>query len=383
MLAGAAEAGERVVVAAREGVRPLRLDDLLGAPESSVDWARVRSAIEGRRVLVTGGAGSIGGELARKLATLGPARLSIFDNSEFNLSQIAQDLPLAPEALALRYGCIRDAEAVKRFFTREKPDIVFHAAAMKHVPIVEANPSEGALTNVLGSRNILEAAARIGAHVVFVSTDKAANPLSVMGATKRLIELYCQAIDREAGEGAPRRLVARLGNVLGSAGSVTPLFERQLDAGGPLTVTDPDVVRYFITIRQAADFLLHAAAVAMDAKERGVAHILDMGEPVPIVDVARDMIRLRGLAPDRDVAIKFVGLRPGEKLREEMTGDDEIEEAIVAPGVAAVRSPAVARAVLEAQIERIVAAARMGADDAVRRLTLDAAAPAGAERALA
>lgn len=389
ILDAAVRAGLKVVIAEQEEglvFRPLALGDLIGAPINEVDWGRVRAMIAGKRVLVTGGAGSIGGELSRRLAGLSPARLSIFDNSEFNLSTIEQDIAACPGAppIAIRFGDIRDAEAVKRFFEREKPDLVFHAAAMKHVPIVEANPSEGALTNVLGARNVAEAAAKIGAHLIFVSTDKAANPASVMGATKRIIELYCQALDREAAkDGGPRRIVARLGNVLGSAGSVAPLFERQLAAGGPLTVTDPDVVRFFITIGQAADFLLQAAAVGLDAeRSRGVAHILDMGEPLSVREIARDMIRLKGLAPDRDVAISFVGLRPGEKLCEEMTGIDEIEEATISSGVTAARSPPVSLRELQGRIDRIIAAARMGADDAVRRLTLDAAAPARPARAI-
>lgn len=374
LLAAAAAGGVRVEIGENTAARAMEIGDLIGGRINAVDWDRIRAAIAGMRVLVTGGAGSIGGELSRRLAALAPARLAVFDNSEYNISVLEQDLARRADAppLAIRFGDIRDAEAVKRFFEREKPDIVFHAAAMKHVPIVEANPCEGALTNVLGAKNVADACERAGAHLVFVSTDKAANPMSVMGATKRLIELYCQALDRESA--GPRRLVARLGNVLGSAGSVTPLFERQLAAGGPLTVTHPDVVRYFITIGQAADFLLQAAAVGIDGGARGAAMILDMGEPVPVVELARDMIRLKGLQPGRDVAIEFVGLRPGEKLREEMTGNDETLEATISSGVTAARSPHVALAEQQRRIDQIVAAARMGADEAVRRLTHDACA---------
>ena len=365
-------------------LRPLALDDLIGTRVSSIDWDRARALIAGKRVLVTGGAGSIGGALSRKLARLAPTQLSVFDNSEYNLYSLEQDLAasaLSP-APCLRFGDIRDGAAVRRFIARERPDIVFHAAAMKHVPLVEANPCEGALTNLLGTRNVIEACDAADAHLVFVSTDKAANPASVMGATKRLMELYCQALDRD--EGGPRRLVARLGNVLGSAGSVTPLFTRQIAEGGPLTVTHADVARYFITIQQAAMFLLQAAAVGVGTPDvRGCTHILDMGEPIRVQDIARDMIRLAGRAPDRDIALRFIGLRPGEKLTEDMIGVEEAETETISPGVRAAHSAPIARGELDGRIDRILAAARMGADEAVRRLVLDAvAAPIEARRAV-
>jgi O-antigen biosynthesis protein WbqV len=367
-------------------LRPMTLNDMIGAPIGATDWARVRAVMAGKRILVTGGAGSIGGELSRRIATLEPAHLSIIDNSELNLFQLESDLADHRDlaSRSLRYCDVRDADAVRRAILAEKPDIVFHAAAMKHVPLVEENACEGVLTNVLGGRNVADAAGRLGAHLVFVSTDKAANPVSVMGATKRLVELYLQALDRSAPSGGPRRLTARLGNVLGSAGSVAPLFERQIGAGGPLTVTDPEVVRFFITIEQSADFLLQATAVGLDMDHvRGAVHVLEMGEPLRVVDLARDMIRLHGLEPDRDVSISFVGLRPGEKLREELTADDEWVEATISPGVKAVDSPPVSLPDVLRRLDRVITAARAGADDVVRAVVHDMVATKRDERARA
>jgi O-antigen biosynthesis protein WbqV len=364
-------------------LRPMTLNDMIGASVEEVDWARVRAAMAGRRILVTGGAGSIGGELSRRLATLEPAHLSIIDNSELNLFHLESDLADQRDlaSWSLRYCDVRDADAVRRAVALASPDLVFHAAAMKHVPLVEENACEGVFTNVHGGRNVADAAGRAGAHLVFVSTDKAANPVSVMGATKRLMELYLQALDRASLPGGPRRLTARLGNVLGSAGSVAPLFERQISAGGPLTVTDPEVARFFITIEQSADFLLQATAVGLDMHHmRGVVHILEMGEPLRVVDLARDMIRLYGLEPDRDVPISFVGLRPGEKLREELTADDEWVEATISAGVKAVDSPPVSLPDMCRRLDRVVAAARSGSDDAVRAIIHDMVATKESER---
>jgi FlaA1/EpsC-like NDP-sugar epimerase len=220
---------------------------------------------------------------------------------------------------------VRERAEVDEVLGAQQPEIVFHAAALKHLPMVEANPIEGVLTNVIGSRNVAEAARTFGASlVVMISTDKAVNPTSVMGATKRIAESYCQALDLyEARRRTPlgdgtRYVTVRFGNVLGSTGSVVPLFQRQLAAGGPLTVTDPEVSRFFMTVREAVELVLQASALAPEGDTRGKIFVLDMGEPVKIVDLAHQMIRLAGLRPDRDIAIEFVGLRPGEKLHEEL-----------------------------------------------------------------
>ncbi|MGE3142199.1 MAG: polysaccharide biosynthesis protein [Hyphomonadaceae bacterium] len=362
-------------------LRPMALEDVIGAAGDGPDLDLVRSVITGRRVLVTGGAGSIGGELTRKLAALGPARLSVIDNSEFNIFQLEQELAAldgAPER-SLRYADIRDSAAILRIVEAEQPDLIFHAAAMKHVPLVEQNPCEGVLTNVLGVRNVAEAAARVGAHFVFVSTDKAANPVSVMGATKRLGEIFCQALDREAPAGGPRRLTVRLGNVLGSAGSVAPLFEKQLAQGGPLTITHPDVARYFITISQAADCLLQAAAVGLADETRGAVFVLEMGEPVSVLHLAQDLIRLSGRRPE-DIGVRVIGLRPGEKLREELIADDEVATPTISADVKAVSSAMVTLGDIALRFERVIAAARAGSDENVRRVVHAMIAPAHAAR---
>ena len=312
-------AGERIV-------EPVALEDLLGRAQAVLDREAMARLIRGRRVLVTGAGGTIGSELARQAAAFGPARLVLLDSSEFLLYAIDgelrerfPDLPVQP-----LLGDVRDRRRIEMVMAADAPEIVFHAAALKHVPMVEANPVEGVLTNVAGSRNVAEAArAQRVALAVMISTDKAVNPASVMGATKRLAESVCQALDlveaRRPG-GGTRFVTVRFGNVLGSTGSVVPLFARQLAAGGPLTVTHPDVTRYFMTVREAVELVLEAAATGpgRDAEARGKIFVLDMGEPVRIVDLARQMIRLAGLHPDRDIGIDYVGLRVGEKLHEEL-----------------------------------------------------------------
>ena len=358
VLARAAEGGLRCFLLAEGKLRRLRLDDLIGRPLGDVDFARIRDTVAGKRVLITGGGGSIGSELARRLATLSPARLTLLDSSEHNLYRIGLELPEAVQVLA----DIRDARSVGRWFAKERPEIVFHAAALKQVPIVEAFASEGVLTNVLGLQAVAEAARAVGADLIFVSTDKAVDPSGLMGASKRLGEIYCQALDRQAAE---RALPVRLGNVLGSAGSVTPIFEAQLAGGGPLTVTDPDVSRFFLTIPQAADSLLQAAAIGLNAEARGCALVIEMGEALPVVELAREVIRLEGLRPDIEVPIIYTGLRPGEKLHEALIASDEWQVADPAPGVIAVASPARELEVVVAAMAALTALAREGVNDRI------------------
>ena len=293
---------------------PVEVADLLGRPQKVLDREAMARLIAGRRVLVTGAGGTIGSELCRQIAALRPAHLTLVDNSEFNLYQIDLELGESRPELqrAARLGDVRDRERLQRLVAEERPALLFHAAALKHVPVAEIDPDEAALTNAIGTRNAIAAARAAGVDtLVLISTDKAVDPTSVMGATKRIAELCAEAAAREPG---PRCVTVRFGNVLGSTGSVVPLFQRQIARGGPLTVTDPAVTRFFMTTREAVELVLQASALSGP----GALYVLDMGEPVKIVDLARQIIRLAGLRPDKDVEIRFTGLRPGEKLHEEL-----------------------------------------------------------------
>jgi O-antigen biosynthesis protein WbqV len=318
-----------LIEAERIALRPIAIEDLLNRPQVSLDHEGMARLIGGRRVLVTGAGGSIGSELARQVAALGPAELTLLDHSEYALWQI--DLELSESYAAVRRRAVladvRDAIRVGEVFDTFAPELVFHAAALKHVPMVEANPLEGLLTNAWGTRVVADAARASGTlATVFISTDKAVNPSSLMGASKRLAEMYCQALDiqaRTAASVAMRCVTVRFGNVLGSTGSVVPLFRRQLERGGPVTVTDPDMQRYFMTVREAVSLVLQASVVglaeaALPGTGQGGIFVLDMGKPVRILDLARQMIVLAGLRPDKDIEIRFTGLRPGEKLFEEL-----------------------------------------------------------------
>lgn len=304
-------------------VRPIAIEDLLGRPQTVLDRDVMRELIAGRRVLVTGAGGTIGAELVRQISDYTPTHLTLFDNSECNLYQIDQELIRRHAELSRStlLGDVRDLGRLAIVFSRETPDLVFHAAALKHVPMVEKNPIEGVLTNAIGTRNVADTCRKAGVTaMVMVSTDKAVNPANVMGATKRLAESYCQSLDltsATSGSGT-RFLTVRFGNVLGSTGSVVPLFQYQLRHGGPLTVTHPEVSRYFMTVREAVEIVLQASALGAHEKEHGGIFVLDMGEPIRIQDLARQMIRLAGLQPGDDIHIEFTGLRPGEKLNEEL-----------------------------------------------------------------
>ena len=303
---------------------PVVIEDLLNRPQVPLDREGMARLVYGRRVLVTGAGGTIGAELVRQLAALAPSHLVLLDNGEFALWQI--DLEIAETHPALprlaRIADVRDDARIRAVFDEVQPELVFHAAALKHVPMVEANPGEGLLTNACGTRHVADAARAVGAAaMVLISTDKAVNPSSVMGASKRLAEMYVQGLDI-SGE-AMRCVTVRFGNVLGSTGSVVPLFRRQLEHGGPLTVTHPDMQRYFMTVREAVGLVLQATVVGVANPADGGIFVLDMGEPVKIVDLARQMIRLAGLkvADDENpggILIAYTGLRPGEKLFEEL-----------------------------------------------------------------
>ena len=319
---------------------PVSLEDLLGRREVELDIREVAKLINERLVVVTGAGGSIGSELVRQIAMFHPRLLVLIDNSEFNLwsieKQIAEEFPTVP--VLARIVDVRQRMRVDTLFRQLSPDVIFHAAALKHVPIVEENPVEGIETNLLGTRNVADAALAVGAGAfVMVSTDKAVNPSNIMGATKRAAESYCQALD--LAQDKTRFMTVRFGNVLGSTGSVIPLFRSQLAKGGPLTVTHPKITRFFMTIPEASRLILHAAGHGMnDSRAKGQIFVLDMGQPIRIAELAERLIQLAGLRPHIDVAIRFVGLRKGEKLYEELFSDGETREETGREGLMFARS---------------------------------------------
>ena len=300
-------------------LRPVSIEDLLGRDPIQLDWSEIRKGLSGRAVLVTGAGGSIGSELVRQIAGADPARLILVDNGEFNLYRIEMELREHYPTLhfARHLTDVTDAAAVDAVFAEERPEILFHAAAYKHVPMLEDQIRAAVRNNVTGTRIVAEAASRWSCErFVLISTDKAVHPANVMGATKRVAEAICQVLDRQA---ACRYITVRFGNVLGSAGSVVPLFGRQIEQGGPVTVTHPDIERFFMTIPEACQLIMEAAVIG----EGGEIFVLDMGEPVKIRYLAEQMIRLSGREPGEDIAIQYVGLRPGEKLYEELFYDSE------------------------------------------------------------
>lgn len=303
-------------------LRQVQIEDLLGRETVELDQSGIHQLLTGRCVLITGAGGSIGSELCRQVVRHKPDRLLLLDHGEFNLYTIEQEISARLPAETQLHGLlgdIRDASRMSWVFEQFKPDVVFNAAAYKHVPLVEENPAEGVKTNVFGTCSIADLAVQFGVKkFVQVSTDKAVNPTNVMGATKRTAEIYCQNLNLHADHTA--FITTRFGNVLASAGSVVPLFRKQIEAGGPVTVTHPDITRYFMTIPEAASLILQACSMG----QGGEIFVLDMGEPVKIVDLAEQMIRLTGLEPGKDIEISFTGLRPGEKLYEELFHESEV-----------------------------------------------------------
>ena len=300
-------------------LRPVTVDDLLGREPIRMDKKAISGYLSGRSVLVTGGGGSIGSELCRQVAAQQPGRLIIFDHGEFNIYSIDHELRAGFPDLRLEavLGDVKDRDRLDWVFSSFRPDVIFHAAAYKHVPMVEENPAEGVRNNVYGTQCVADAADRYQAEkFVLVSTDKAVNPANVMGATKRAAELYCQNLDRRS---ETCFITTRFGNVLGSTGSVVPLFQRQIEAGGPVTVTHAEITRYFMTIPESVSLILQAGAMG----KGGEIFVLDMGEPVLIKDLAEQMIRLSGLEPGKNIEIVYTGLRPGEKLYEELLHESE------------------------------------------------------------
>jgi FlaA1/EpsC-like NDP-sugar epimerase len=346
-------------------LRPVQIEDLLGREVVQLDAASIRGFIAGKRVMVTGAGGSIGSEMVRQLLGFGPAELLLVERSEFALYEIHRELR-AKKTAAPAVPVVADMGDDARMghvFARHRPEVVIHAAAYKHVPLMEANESEAILNNVLGTRRLAELAGQAGVEVfVLISTDKAVNPTSVMGASKRLAELCVQELGTR--HPATRFLAVRFGNVLGSTGSVIPLFREQIQRGGPVTVTHPEMQRYFMTIPEAAQLVLQAAALG----QGGEIFVLDMGQPVRIADLARDMIRLSGLQPDVDIRIEFTGLRPGEKMFEELHADAEQAERTRHPMIFIGKIPRYTAQQVEDMLAEAVALARAGDAAGIRRL---------------
>ena len=301
-------------------VRQVELEDLLGREQVLLDDDGLKAQLAGKSILVTGAGGSIGSELCRQIVRFGPQQLVFLEQSEFALYSVEQEFAGQPVTCVIGDG--KDAARMEAVFTEHRPDVVFHAAAYKHVPLMEsANAWEAVRNNVLGTLNVARAALASGTgEFVLISTDKAVNPTNVMGASKRLAEVVSQAL--QAQRSATRFVMVRFGNVLGSSGSVIPRFREQIARGGPVTVTHPDIIRYFMLIPEAAQLVLQAGLIASREEAGGQIFVLDMGDPVKIVDLARDLIRLSGFS-EEEIKIEFTGLRPGEKLYEELLADGE------------------------------------------------------------
>lgn len=353
----------------------LPIDALLGRNEFDLDSGYITRQIAGKCVLVTGAGGTIGGELCWQLASFRPSRLVLLDHCEYNLYMIEMRLRELDPYLDIKVEIcsVGDREHVRRVFETHRPVIVYHAAALKHVPIVEENPCAGVQTNIVGTRIVADAVCEFSAKaMVQVSTDKAVNPAGMMGATKRVGELYSQALDLCGVDDsdAPRFMTVRFGNVLGSSGSIIPLFKRQLREGKPLTITHPDIERFFMTVREAAQLILQSSSSALEQNtQRGTIFVLDMGAPVRIVDLAHRMIALYGLRPGIDVPIKFIGLRPGEKLYEELFDvcEEQIESGIT--GIFEARSSPLLLPYITRAIDRLSQVVISGDHEEARRIT--------------
>src|SRR5580765_1443067 len=322
---------------------PVAVEDLLLRPSVKIDYRRLENFVSAKAIVVTGGGGSIGSEICDRIVTFGASRLLVVEHSEPALHAVLETLKAKQSSTEIlgRIADVRDRERIISLVAHFKPDIVFHAAALKHVPMLEQDWDEGIKTNVFGSINVADAAAAAGATaMVMISTDKAIEPVSVLGATKRLAEMYCEALDHEFAQrkGKMRLISVRFGNVLASNGSVVPKFKAQIEAGGPVTVTHPDMVRYFMTIREACDLVLTAATHALTPARPDVSvYVLNMGQQVKIVELAERMIRLSGLEPGLDIEVVFTGMRPGERLNEILFASEEPPVEIGVAGIMAAK----------------------------------------------
>ncbi|MDF1522544.1 MAG: nucleoside-diphosphate sugar epimerase/dehydratase [Trueperaceae bacterium] len=302
-------------------IRSVTIDDLLRRPTVELDVAHILDYLHGKRVMVTGAGGSIGSELVRQICKFQPKELILFGHGENSIYQLERELDVDWPGIKYRsvIAAVQNVVRLENVFNTYHPEVIFHTAAHKHVPLMEQNPEEAVFNNIVGSRNLVELAVQYGVtHFVNISTDKAVNPTSVMGASKRIVEMLVESASRRA-TSSQTFVSVRFGNVLGSRGSAVPIFKKQIAAGGPVTVTHPDMVRYFMTIPEAARLVLQASAHGTN----GEIYILDMGEPVKVLDLVKDLIRLSGLEPDSDIPIVFTGTRPGEKLYEELMTESE------------------------------------------------------------
>ena len=340
-------------------LKEVEIEDLLGREPIEINSEEVLGYVRDRVVLVTGGGGSIGGELCRQIAAHSPRQLIILDIYENNAYEIQQELIRRyPELnLVVLIGSVRNTNRVNSIFETYRPEIVYHAAAHKHVPLMEDSPNEAIKNNVMGTYKIATAADRYGVdRFVLISTDKAVNPANVMGASKRICEMIVQMMNRKSGTNF---VAVRFGNVLGSNGSVIPLFKQQIAEGGPVTVTDPEIIRYFMTIPEAVSLVLQAGAYA----KGGEIFVLDMGEPVKILDLAVNLIKLSGYRPGEDIEIKFTGLRPGEKMYEELLIEQEELEKTANRMIVVERPVGFDAAVFERQLEKLITAAKKESSD--------------------
>jgi FlaA1/EpsC-like NDP-sugar epimerase len=323
---------------------PVKVEDLLLRSTVKIDYRRLQQFFAGASVVVTGGGGSIGSEICDRLVTFGVERLFVIEHSEFALTTILDTLAAKGTAVKLdgRLADIRDRNRIFRIISEFAPDFVFHAAALKRVPLLERDSGEAVRTNVFGSVNVADAAVAAGAKaMVMISTDKAIEPMSILGATKRLAEMYCEALDAELlrpAAAATRLISVRFGNVLASNGSVVQKFKAQIEAGGPITVTHPNMMRYFMRIREACDLVLTSATHALGPDASGLSvYVLNMGQPVKIVDLADRLVRLAGREPGIDIEIVFTGIRAGERLNEMPVDPKELLAEVGIPGIVAAR----------------------------------------------
>jgi len=354
-------------------MRKFELEELLARPPVRLADGPLRALVAGKRVLVTGAGGSIGSEICRQVANLGCGHLVLIDNSEFGLFKIDQEIEHRWPTLSRREYLydVRNKTLLNEAFAAERPDVVFHAAALKHVPLMEKHPCESVLTNVVGTWNVAEAANAAGVkHMVFISTDKAVDPPNVMGATKRLAEAVVRA--QQTGDGGTTRFsVVRFGNVLGSAGSVVPTFRAQIERGGPVTLTHPDIERYFMTIPEAVQLVLHATAHSAGQPDGPLGvFVLDMGKPVKIIDLARQLIGLYGKVPGKDIEIEVTGLRPGEKLFEELVDSSEVAE-MCGQSLMCVTDRIEGARMTERMVQKLEQVARHGDNAAARALIFE------------